>query len=103
KIGKVSYTLLPALLAPRVDAVLGVYRNVEGIQLQLRGLHPTIIPIDRAGVPSYEELVLCANTSRPRDPAYRDEVKRFVAAFIAGTQAARSHPARALAILKGVT
>jgi putative hydroxymethylpyrimidine transport system substrate-binding protein len=100
----VGYNLLPALLAHRVDAVLGVYRNVEGIQLQLRGLHPTIIPVDRAGVPTYDELVLVANKTRLRnDPAYRSQVKRFVRAFLAGTADARSHPRRALAILKKVT
>jgi putative hydroxymethylpyrimidine transport system substrate-binding protein len=36
----VGYNLLPALLAHRVDAVLGVYRNVEGIELIERGLLP---------------------------------------------------------------
>jgi len=100
----VGYNLLPALLAHRVDAVLGVYRNVEGIQLQLRGLHPTIIPVDRAGVPTYDELVLVANESRLRDdPTYRSEVRRFVGAFLAGTADARNHPSRALAILRRVT
>ncbi|HEY8776933.1 MAG TPA: ABC transporter substrate-binding protein [Gaiellaceae bacterium] len=104
KIVTVGYNLLPALLAHRVDAVLGVYRNVEGIQLQLRGLHPTIIPIDQAGVPSYDELVLVANKTRLHDdPQYRSEVKRFVGAFLAGTADARNHPSRALAIMKKVT
>ena len=75
KVVAIGYNLLPALLAHKVDAVLGVYRNVEGIQLQLRGLHPTIIPVDSAGVPSYDELVLVANRDRLRsDPSYR---KRF--------------------------
>src|SRR5207244_9538606 len=88
----------------RVDVVLVVDRNVEGIQLQLRGLHPTIIPVDRAGVPTYDELVLVANQVRLRnDPAYRSDVRRFVGAFLAGTADARRHPARALAILKTVT
>jgi putative hydroxymethylpyrimidine transport system substrate-binding protein len=104
KIVTVGYNLLPALLAHRVDAVLGVYRNVEGIQLQLRGLHPTIIPVDRAGIPTYDELVLVANKTRLRnDPTYRYDVRRFVGAFLAGTADARQHPARALAILKKVT
>jgi len=104
KVITVGYSLLPALLARRVDAVLGVYRNVEGIQLQLRGLHPTIIPVDRAGVPGYDELVLVANRNRLHsDATYRATVKRFVAAFLAGTIDARSHPARALAILRRVT
>jgi putative hydroxymethylpyrimidine transport system substrate-binding protein len=104
KVVTVGYNLLQALLAHRVDVVLGVYRNVEGIELQLRGLHPTIIPVDRAGVPSYDELVLVANKMRLRnDPAYRSEVRRFVGAFLAGTAHARSHPRQALAILKKVT
>lgn len=103
KVVTVGYNLLPALLSHRVDAVLGVYRNVEGVQLQLRGLHPTIIPVDRAGVPSYDELVLVASRSRLSDPAYRAETQKFVSAFLAGTADARAHPARALAIMKKVT
>jgi putative hydroxymethylpyrimidine transport system substrate-binding protein len=104
KVVTVGYNLLPALLSHRVDAVLGVYRNVEGIQLQLRGLHPTIIPVDRAGVPTYDELVLVASKTRLHsDASYRLAVKRFVRSFLAGTADARSHPVRAIAILKKVT
>lgn len=104
KVVTVGYNLLPALLAHRVDAVLGVYRNVEGIQLQLRGLRPTIIPVDRAGVPTYDELVLVANSDRlKKDATYRGDVRKFVTAFLAGTSAARSHPALALSIMARVT
>ena len=104
KVITVGYNLLPALLSHRVDAVLGVYRNIEGIELQRRGLHPTIIPVERAGVPSYDELVLVASKTRLRnDPTYRSEVRRFVGAFLAGTTHARSHASQALAILKKVT
>jgi putative hydroxymethylpyrimidine transport system substrate-binding protein len=100
----VGYNLLPALLSHRVDAVLGVYRNVEGIQLQQRGLKPTIIPLDRVGVPSYDELVLVAGSARLRsDATYRSAVQRFVHAFLTGTARARRNPARALAILEKVT
>jgi putative hydroxymethylpyrimidine transport system substrate-binding protein len=104
KVVTVGYNLLPALLAHRVDAVLGVYRNVEGVELQLRGLEPTIIPVDRAGVPTYDELVLVANKTRLHDdPTYRSEVRRFVMASLAGTTDARNHPMRALSILQSVT
>jgi putative hydroxymethylpyrimidine transport system substrate-binding protein len=100
----VGYNLLPALLAHRVDAVLGVYRNVEGIQLAERGLHPTVIPVDRAGVPTYDELVLVASAQRlASDAGYRSTVRRFVSAFLAGTAAARAHPKRAEDILANVT
>ena len=103
KVVTVGYNLLPALLSHRVDAVLGVYRNVEGVQLQLRGLHPTIVPVDHAGVPTYDELVLVANRDRLSDPSYRSRVQRFVSAFLAGTEAARTHRAKALSVLKKVT
>jgi putative hydroxymethylpyrimidine transport system substrate-binding protein len=104
KVVSVGYNLVPALLAHRVDAVLGVYRNVEGIQLQLRGLQPTIIPVDQAGVPTYDELVLVANKTRLRaDAGYRSAVQRFVRAFLTGTADARRNPPRALAILRHVT
>jgi putative hydroxymethylpyrimidine transport system substrate-binding protein len=104
KVVSVGYNLLPALLAHRVDAVLGVYRNVEGIELQQRGLHPTIIPLDRAGVPSYDELVLAANSSRLRtDSAYATMVDRFVQAFLLGTAQAIRDPLGSLAVLRTVT
>jgi putative hydroxymethylpyrimidine transport system substrate-binding protein len=104
KITSVGYNLLPALLAHKVDAVLGAYRNVEGIQLQQRGLRPTIIPVDRAGVPSYDELVLVANAARLHsDPSYRSIVRRFVAAFLTGTAQARANPQRAVVIMRHVT
>jgi len=100
----VGYSLLPALLSHKVDAVLGVYRNVEGIELQQRGFRPTVIPLDRAGVPTYDELALVASSARLRgDSAYRHRVGRFVTAFLAGEQQARAHPRRALGILGTVT
>lgn len=104
KIVSVGHNLLHALLAHRVDALLGGHRNVEGIQLKLWGLAPTIIPIDHAGVPTYDELVLVANKSRLRsDAGYRSLVRRFTRTFIAATAEARANPIRALTILKRVT
>jgi putative hydroxymethylpyrimidine transport system substrate-binding protein len=104
KIVNVGYNLLPALLSHRVDAVLGVYRNVEGVELQQRGLKPTVIPLDRVGVPSYDELVLVASSKRlASDAAYRSEVKRAVAAIVAGTSAARRDPSGTISVMKKVT
>lgn len=104
KVVTVGYSLLPALLSHKVDAVLGVYRNVEGIELEQRGFHPTVIPLNQAGVPTYDELVLVANSDRlRRDPVYRHRVGRFVTVFLSGEQQARAHPKRALAILGKVT
>ncbi len=103
KVVTVGYDLLPALLSHKVDAVLGVYRNVEGIELMERGLHPSIIPLDRAGVPSYDELVLVASSTRLHDAAYAAETRSFVRALLAGTAAARADPADAVSVLKRAT
>jgi len=79
-------------------------RVIEGIELQQRGFRPTVIPLDRAGVPTYDELALVASSARLRgDSAYRHRVGRFVTAFLAGEQQARAHPRRALGILGTVT
>ena len=104
KVVSVGYNLLPALLSKKVDAVIGVYRNVEGIELERRGLKPTVIPLDRAGVPTYDELVLVASASRIRsDPEYASTAGRFVRAFLAGSAAARNDPKTALAVLGKAT
>ena len=105
KVVNVGYSLLPALLSHKVDAVLGVYRNVEGIELKQRGYTPTVIPLDRAGVPSYDELVLVANADRLRSSkAYADAVGKFVDAFRRGHRRRhRIHPDRSLEILGKAT
>src|SRR5262249_24128163 len=56
----VGLNLLPALIGGRADAILGGYRNIEGIDLRQRGLDPRIVPVDPLGVPTYDELVLGA-------------------------------------------
>ena len=100
KVVSVGYNLLPALLAHKVDAVLGVYRNVEGVELEQRGLKPTIIPLDRAGIPTYDELVLVASSSRLRDAGYAAETRDFVRGFLAGTAAARADEAGSVSVLR---
>src|SRR6266498_1243990 len=63
-----------------VNAILGGYRNVEAIQIeQETGRRPVVLPVDRLGVPSYDELVVVANSKRlAGDPAYVATVRRFL-------------------------
>jgi putative hydroxymethylpyrimidine transport system substrate-binding protein len=97
----VGFNLVPALLAKKVDAVIGAFQNIEGAQLQARGLHPAVFPVDRYGVPPYDELVVVANRDRLRDdPAYRSIVQRFVRGLAAGTRYAKDHPGVAIAVMK---
>lgn len=104
KVVHVGYNLIPALISHRVDAIVGGYRNVEGIQLEQQGLQPAITPVDRAGVPSYDELVVAANANRlAHDARYRAAVRAFVGALAAGTRLATSHGAVALAAVTANT
>ena len=57
----VGFSLTPALLTGKVDAVLGAFWNYEGVELRLKGKRPRIIRMEEAGVPTYDELVLVAN------------------------------------------
>lgn len=101
----VGYSLVPSLLAGKVDAILGGYRNVEAIQIAQRtGRRPTVIPVDRLGVPSYDELVLVANAKRLRsDPGYAATVRRFVGALVTGSRAARADRAGSIRAIAKVT
>ena len=95
----VGYGLLPAIVGGRAQAMLGGFRNVEGIDLRLRGKAPVVKPVDQLGVPTYDELVLVAQRRRlEEDP---ETVRLFLAALARGTAAADKSPdAAAKALLE---
>jgi putative hydroxymethylpyrimidine transport system substrate-binding protein len=86
----VGYGLLPAIVGGRADAMLGGFRNVEGVDLRLRGKEPVVTPVDRLGVPTYNELVLVAQRESLEDDP--EPVRLFLAALARGTAAAVKSP-----------
>jgi putative hydroxymethylpyrimidine transport system substrate-binding protein len=97
----VGFNLVPAMLSKRVDATLGAFWNVEGIQLRRAGKRPRIIRMEQVGVPTYDELILVA---RKDTLAKRgDDVRAFVQALARGYEAARADPQAATdALVKAV-
>ncbi len=89
----VGLNLLPTLIAGRVDAILGGFRNVEGVDLQQRGLDPRIVPVDQLGVPTYDELVLVARRSTVDQ--HPEAIRSFISALAQGTSYATAHPQEA--------
>lgn len=87
----VGYGLLPALVGGRADAMLGGFRNVEGVDLRLRGKDPVVTPVDQLGVPTYDELVLVTGRERLEDDP--ETIRLFLAALARGTAAAVKSPA----------
>jgi len=61
------------------------FRNYEGVQLRLAHKHPTVIPVDQAGVPTYDELVLVVREDVERvlapDPLSARRGKCFVGPY----------------------
>jgi putative hydroxymethylpyrimidine transport system substrate-binding protein len=89
----VGLNLLPTLIGGRVDAILGGFRNIEGVDLQQRGLDPRIVPVDQLGVPTYDELVLVAR--RTTVDEHPEAIRSFISALAQGTSYAIKHPQEA--------
>jgi putative hydroxymethylpyrimidine transport system substrate-binding protein len=93
----VGANLVPALVAGRVNAILGGYWNYEAVQLAQLGKHPTVIRMNQVGVPDYNELVLVTRTGLLEQ--HPDLLRRFIQAVARGYQAAKNDPAGAVANL----
>jgi putative hydroxymethylpyrimidine transport system substrate-binding protein len=89
----VGFNLVPAMLSGKVAATLGGYWNYEAIQLALMHKHPVTIPIDQAGVPDYDELVLVVRESEAHTDGV--DVRAFLQALTRGERAVRADPAKA--------
>jgi len=89
----VGFNLLPALLGGRADAILGGFRNVEGVDLAERGESPRVVPVDQLGVPTYDELVLVASAESVEENA--ETLRLFLSALAKGTASAVADPAAA--------
>ena len=89
----VGFGLLPALVGGSAQAMLGGYSNVEGVDLRERGKAPVVTPVDKLGVPTYDELVFVANRNTlEEDP---QKFRLFLAALKRGTEAAVENPGAA--------
>jgi putative hydroxymethylpyrimidine transport system substrate-binding protein len=86
----VGFNLVPAMLSKRVDATLGGFWNYEGVQLRLQHKHPSIVRMETAGVPTYDELIVVARTQTARHQGER--IRRFMQALSEGYGALRADP-----------
>lgn len=93
----VGFDLVSAMLSGKVAATIGGYWNYEALQLRLLHKHPTVIPINQAGVPSYDELVLVVRESEARSDG--QDLRAFLQALTHGEQETRADPAAAAALV----
>jgi putative hydroxymethylpyrimidine transport system substrate-binding protein len=94
RVRNVGFGFNPALLTGKIDAALGAFWNYEAVDLRLRGKRPRVIRIEKAGVPSYNELVLVANEDALKSDA--DKIRAFIGAVSRGTRSLRRDPNAAI-------
>ena len=93
----VGFNLVPAMLSGKVAATLGGFWNYEAIQLRLLRRRPVVIPVDQAGVPRYDELVLVVREDEARRRG--QDLRAFMQALTRGEHAVRANPQAAAALV----
>ena len=93
----VNFSLSPSLLSGQVDAVIGAFRNFELNQLAIEGHKGRAFYVEEEGVPSYDELILVANTARLDDP----RLGKALRAIERGVQYLVNHPDDAWKLFAG--
>jgi putative hydroxymethylpyrimidine transport system substrate-binding protein len=88
---------VPAMLSGKVAATLGGFWNYEAVQLEREHKQPVTIPVDRAGVPPYDELVLVVREDEARTRG--QDLRAFLHALARGEGEVRSDPAAASALV----
>jgi putative hydroxymethylpyrimidine transport system substrate-binding protein len=86
----VGFNLIPAMLSGQVAATLGGFWNYEAIQLRLGGHHPVVIPVDQAGVPTYDELVVAVREGEAHSDG--QDLRAFLHALTRGEREVRASP-----------
>jgi putative hydroxymethylpyrimidine transport system substrate-binding protein len=94
----VNFSLSPSILAGRVDAVVGAFRNFELNQMAIEKHPGRAFFVEEEGVPPYDELIFVAKTDRVADP----KLRRFIDAIEEAVQYMLNHPKEAWALfIKG--
>ena len=96
----VGFDIVPALLSRKVDAVIGGYRNVERVQIEMQGQPVGMFEPERYGVPPFYELVLIAHDAAIQ--SHRDVLARFVRASGRGLALTAAHPDQAFKYYAGL-
>ena len=89
----VGFDLIAAMISGRVAATLGGFWNYEALQLAMAHRKATVIPVDQAGVPTYDELVLVVRQDEANHRG--QDIRGFLQALSRGEREVRADPAAA--------
>ncbi|HET7508789.1 MAG TPA: ABC transporter substrate-binding protein [Solirubrobacterales bacterium] len=99
KVMSAGNDLVTDLAGGRADATFGGSGNIEGVELEARGLNPVITPVGDSGVPGYNELVVIARADLvSKEPQF---VRDFMSAVVRGSAKSIEDPTAALNSIEG--
>jgi putative hydroxymethylpyrimidine transport system substrate-binding protein len=96
----VGFKLTGSMISKKVDATIGAFWNVEGVELEKAGRKPHILRMENLGVPTYDELVVAARQP-DLDEAGGSKVRRFMQATARGYAMVKADPAVGVDALLG--
>lgn len=91
----VGFTILPALVSKKVDAVMGPFKTYETVGMKQHGYTARYFELEHHGIPDYQELIFVAgaDTLKKKEAA----VRGFVTALSTALNDLGKNPADALA------
>ena len=84
----VNFSLSSSIVAGKVDAAIGAFRNFELNQMDIIGKPGIAFYPEEEGVPPYDELIIVANKARVTDKRF----SKFLGAIEQGVQYLINHP-----------
>ncbi len=91
----VGFTILPALVSNKVDAVMGPFKTYETVTIAQHGYTAKFFELEKWGIPDYEELIFVCGEQTLTQKA--SAVKKFVMAVEKAFAYTTDHPEDALA------
>jgi putative hydroxymethylpyrimidine transport system substrate-binding protein len=92
----VGFTIVPALTADQVDAVMGPFKTYEAVTMAAKGIEADYFELEKWGIPDYDELIfICGSQTLGKRKA---AIQAFSAAVARGIAFQQSNPDEALAL-----
>ncbi|MEA3470762.1 MAG: ABC transporter substrate-binding protein [Thermodesulfobacteriota bacterium] len=90
----VGFSIVQSLVAKRVDAIMGPYKNYETVELEEKGYKAGYFELMEWGIPDYDELVFITGGKILREKP--EAIRGFVSALDRAIKMTRKNPERAL-------
>ena len=92
----VGFTILPALVANKVDAVMGPFKTYETVGMAQQGYTAQFFELEKWGIPDYEELIFVCGPKALENKS--QAIHGFVKAIDKAQAYTREHAEKSLAL-----